>query len=70
MLFQVTRLDSSHFWIGLLQESVGGYYVWVDKSMLVYTNWAGSQPDSANGQESCVKLDHTIGNITQHSNNF
>nr|XP_039269898.1 uncharacterized protein LOC120344668 isoform X2 [Styela clava] len=58
---RATKVDIQQMWIGLIQEAVGGYYVWVDQTQLVYTNWWGGEPNDFSGQESCVQMDHNYG---------
>ena len=47
----------SRLWIGLIQDTMNGPYLWVDGSPVTFTNWmGGGQPDNNNGQELCANL--------------
>ncbi len=55
----LSMYESVYIWIGLRQaddDQEGGYY-WTDGSPLDYTNYKGSQPDDANGDDNCILMD-------------
>lgn len=39
--------DANNFWIGLTDRNTG-YYVWIDQSDYVYTNWQPGEPSGGN----------------------
>lgn len=61
MFCQTSKIDLSDFWIGLVQDGYGGYYVWIDGSTLTYVNWWAGEPNDYNGQESCVVMNNLYG---------
>ncbi|CAK8680718.1 unnamed protein product [Clavelina lepadiformis] len=68
-LVSITSLDEQQFitgrasktgvtnlWIGLVQDTMNGPFLWVDGSPVVFENWqAGGQPNDNFGQELCVE---------------
>ncbi|KAK0140766.1 Macrophage mannose receptor 1 [Merluccius polli] len=49
-------------WIGLRQFGVtGGQYMWLDMSPMVYTHWAGGEPNNANDEEQCGQMNRHQG---------
>jgi len=51
--------DANNFWIGLTDRNTG-YFVWIDQSDYVYTNWQPGEPSG--GNENCVEMRIT-GNV-------
>jgi len=45
--------DANNFWIGLTDRGTG-YYVWIDQTDYVYTNWQPGEPSG--GDEGCVEM--------------
>nr|XP_020476711.1 macrophage mannose receptor 1-like isoform X2 [Monopterus albus] len=49
-------------WIGMrLSGMANGQYIWVDGSPIMYTHWAGGEPNDANGEEQCVQMNRHQG---------
>lgn len=49
-------------WIGLIQDTMNGPYLWIDETPLTFVNWmGGGQPDNNNGHEMCVNLAANTG---------
>lgn len=44
----------SDAWIGFTDQRAEGTWVWSDGSPVVYTNWAGGEPNSYLGDEDCA----------------
>ena len=44
-------------WIGLYRDPKNGSrWLWVDESLVTYTNWYTGQPSDSGGAEDCVEL--------------
>ncbi len=46
----------TRFWVGLNQLSTTSGFVWSDGTPLNFVNWAGGEPNNANGGENCVEM--------------
>ncbi|KAM7392700.1 hypothetical protein PAMA_007697 [Pampus argenteus] len=54
--------EVSAAWIGMrMFGTAGGQYIWLDSSPVVYTHWAGGEPNNANGEEQCVQMNRHQG---------
>ena len=63
-MFQSYTSGTARLWIGLVQDTMYGPYLWVDGTTLTFTNWmGGGQPDNNHGQELCANLAANSGNV-------
>jgi len=47
---------TSVVWIGFSDKNTEGTFEWFDGSTVTYTNWAGSEPNNAGGDEDCTQI--------------
>ena len=55
LVFQIAK-TITRFWIGLSQLSTTSGFVWSDGTPVNFVNWAGGEPNNANGGENCAEM--------------